>query len=132
MTDDLTRRLIAEFLGTFALVFLAVGTAVVGGAVGAGSVGVALAFGLVLVFGAYAFGPVSGCHVNPAVTVGMLLSKRMDAAVGGLYIVVQFLGAVAGALMLWLMVSSSMSSIRPECWARTATATTLVSTWRVR
>jgi aquaporin Z len=104
MTDDLTRRLLAEFLGTFALVFLAVGTAVVGGAVGAGSIGVALAFGLVLVFGAYAFGPVSGCHVNPAVTVGMLLSKRMDAAVAGLYVVVQFLGGVVGALMLWLMV----------------------------
>lgn len=104
MTDDLSRRLLAEFIGTFALVFLAVGTAVVGGAVGAGSVGVALAFGLVLVFGAYAFGPVSGCHVNPAVTVGMLLSKRMDAAVGGLYIVVQFLGGVLGGFMLWLMV----------------------------
>ena len=104
MTDDLTRRLLAEFLGTFALVFLAVGTAVVGGAVGAGSVGVALAFGLVLVFGAYALGPVSGCHVNPAVTIGMLLSKRMDAAVGGLYIVVQFLGGVLGGFMLWLMV----------------------------
>jgi aquaporin Z len=104
MTDDLTRRLLAEFIGTFALVFLAVGTAVVGGAVGAGSIGVALAFGLVLVFGAYAFGPVSGCHVNPAVTIGMLLSKRMDVAVGGLYIVVQFLGGVVGAFLLWLMV----------------------------
>ena len=104
MTDDLTRRLLAEFIGTFALVFLAVGTAVVGGAVGAGSIGVALAFGLVLVFGAYAFGPVSGCHVNPAVTIGMLLSKRMDVAIGGLYIVVQFLGGVLGAFLLWLMV----------------------------
>jgi aquaporin Z len=104
MTDDLTRRLLAEFLGTAALVFLAVGTAVVGGATGVGSVGVALAFGVVLVFAVYAFGPVSGCHVNPAVTVGMLLSKRIDAAVGGLYIVVQFLGAIAGAFVLWLMV----------------------------
>jgi aquaporin Z len=104
MTDDLTRRLLAEFLGTFALVFLAVGTAVVGGATGVGSIGVALAFGVVLVFGVYAFGPVSGCHVNPAVTVGMLLTKRIDGAVGGLYIVVQFLGGIAGAFVLWLMV----------------------------
>jgi aquaporin Z len=104
MTDDLTRRLIAEFLGTFALVFLAVGTAVVGGASGVGSLGVALAFGVVLVFCVYAFGPVSGSHVNPAVTIGMLLSKRIEPAVGGLYIVVQFLGGVLGAFVLWLMV----------------------------
>jgi aquaporin Z len=104
MTEDLTRRLVAEFLGTAALVFLAVGTAVVGGATGVGSVGVALAFGVVLVFAVYAFGPVSGCHVNPAVTVGMLITKRIDGAVGGLYIVVQFLGAIAGAFVLWLMV----------------------------
>ncbi|HEX5018844.1 MAG TPA: aquaporin [Actinomycetes bacterium] len=101
---DLTRRLIAEFVGTFALVFLAVGTAVVGGAEGASSIGIALAFGLVLVFGVYAFGPVSGCHINPAVTIGMLLSRRIDPAVGGLYVVVQFLGGVLGGFMLWLMV----------------------------
>ena len=62
------------------------------------------AFGLVLVFGVYSFGPVSGCHINPAVTVGMLLTKRIDVAVGGLYIVVQFLGGIAGAFLLWLMV----------------------------
>ena len=92
MTDDLSRKLAAEFLGTFALVFLAVGTAVVAGAVDFGLVAVALAFGLVLVFGAYAFGPVSGCHVNPAVTIAMIATKRIDAVVGGLYIVVQFLG----------------------------------------
>ncbi len=104
MTDDVARKLLAEFLGTFALVFLAVGTAVVAGAVDFGLVAVALAFGLVLAFGAYAFGPVSGCHVNPAVTIAMILSKRIDALVGGLYIVVQFLGAIAGAFVLWLSV----------------------------
>lgn len=104
MTDDLTRKLLAEFLGTFALVFLAVGTAVVAGAAEFGLVAVALAFGLVLVFGAYAFGPVSGCHVNPAVTIAMIAARRMDAMVGGLYVVVQFLGGVAGAFLLWLMV----------------------------
>lgn len=104
MTDDLSRKLAAEFLGTFALVFLAVGTAVVAGAVDSGLVAVALAFGLVLAFGAYAFGPVSGCHINPAVTIGMITTGRIDAVVGGLYIVVQFLGGVVGAFMLWLMV----------------------------
>ncbi len=104
MTDDLTRKLLAEFLGTFALVFLAVGTAVVAGSVDFGLVAVALAFGLVLAFGAYAFGPVSGCHVNPAVTIAMIVNKRIDALVGGLYVVVQFLGAIAGAFVLWLSV----------------------------
>ena len=105
MTGDLNRRLVAEFLGTAALVFLAVGTAVVGGdETGVGSLGIALAFGVVLVFAVYAFGPVSGCHVNPAVTIGMLLNKRIDGAVGGLYIVVQFLGGIVGAFLLWLMV----------------------------
>lgn len=104
MTDDLSRKLTVEFLGTFALVFLAVGTAVVAGAVDSGLVAVALAFGVVLAFGAYAFGPVSGCHINPAVTIAMITARRMDAVVGGLYIVVQFLGGVAGAFMLWLMV----------------------------
>ena len=104
MTDDLTRKLIAEFLGTFALVFLAVGTAVVTGAVDFGLVAVALAFGLVLVFGAYALGPVSGCHINPAVTIAMITTQRIDALVGGLYVVVQFLGGVAGAFVLWLGV----------------------------
>ena len=104
MADDLTRKLIAEFLGTFALVFLAVGTAVVTGAVDFGLVAVALAFGLVLVFGVYAFGPVSGCHINPAVTIAMITTRRIDALVGGLYVVVQFLGGVAAAFVLWLSV----------------------------
>jgi aquaporin Z len=102
---DLTRRLMAEFLGTFALVFLAVGTAVVAGAVDFGLVAVALAFGVVLVFGAYAFGPVSGCHINPAVTIAMIVTRRIDGAIGGLYVVVQFLGGIAGAFVLWLMVN---------------------------
>jgi aquaporin Z len=104
MDQDLTRRLAAEFVGTFALVFLAVGTAVVGGTNGVGNLGVALAFGLVLVFGVYAFGPVSGCHVNPAVTIGMLITRRIDGAAGGLYVVAQFLGGIVGAFFLWLMV----------------------------
>ena len=109
------RKLIAEFVGTFLLVFLAVGAAVfgIGAKVGVdgtgpgnGVVGVALAFGLVLLAIAYAFGPVSGAHVNPAVTLAMLLGRRMptNEAVG--YWIAQFLGAILGAAILKLFVSS--------------------------
>jgi aquaporin Z len=111
----LQRKLIAEFLGTFLLVLLAVGAAVagIGGKVGAagdgpasGIVGVALAFGFVLVFAAYAFGPVSGCHVNPAVTVAMVVARKMDPKEAGGYIVAQFLGAIVAGGILKLFVSS--------------------------
>lgn len=111
------KKLTAEFVGTFLLVFLAVGAAVFGiaGKVGAneqfpgpgsGVVGVALAFGLVLMGLAYAFGPVSGTHVNPAVTLAMLVGRRMplNEAVG--YWVAQFAGAILGGAVLKLFVSS--------------------------
>ncbi len=110
----MARKLIAEFVGTFALVFLAVGAAVFGitGPVGAGSgpgsgtLGVAAAFGFVLVFAAYAIGPISGCHINPAVTIGMVVSRRMSVVEAVPYWVVQFLGGIAGGALLKLFVSS--------------------------
>ena len=111
-----TRKLVAEFVGTFLLVFLAVGAAVFGIAAkvgtegngpGNGVVGVALAFGLVLLGIAYAFGPVSGAHVNPAVTLGMLLGRRMPASEAVGYWIAQFLGAIAGAAVIKLMVSKA-------------------------
>jgi aquaporin Z len=111
----MTRKLTAEFIGTFLLVFLAVGAAVfgIGGGVGAdaagpasGTVGVALAFGLVVLMLAYAFGPVSGTHVNPAVTLAMVLTKRMSPREGGGYVGAQFAGAIVGAALLKLFVSS--------------------------
>jgi aquaporin Z len=110
-----TRKLAAEFVGTFLLVFLAVGTAIFGIAAvvgvdgqgpGSGVVGVALAFGLVLLGIAYAFGPVSGAHVNPAVTLAMLLGRRMSGKEAVGYWIVQFLGAIAAGALLKLFVSS--------------------------
>ena len=110
-----TRKLIAEFVGTLLLVFLAVGAAVFGIAAkvgtdgngpGNGVVGVALAFGLVLLGIAYAFGPVSGAHVNPAVTLAMLLGRRMPAQEAVGYWIAQFLGGIVGGFLLWLFVQS--------------------------
>lgn len=94
MTKPLT-----EFLGTFLLVFLGVGSAVFG-IDKAGVVGVALAFGLVLLTLAYAIGPISGCHVNPAVTLGVLLTHRIAAREAAGYWVAQVLGAIAGAALI--------------------------------
>ncbi|MDD2857681.1 MAG: aquaporin [Candidatus Nanopelagicales bacterium] len=113
--NHLTRKLVAEAVGTFLLVFLAVGAAIFGisAKVGAdtngpgnGVVGVALAFGLVLLGIAYAFGPVSGAHVNPAVTLGMLLGRRMPALEAVGYWIAQFIGAIAAGAVLKLFVSS--------------------------
>ncbi|MCX6422189.1 MAG: MIP family channel protein [Actinobacteria bacterium] len=115
MDNGLVRKLIAEFVGTFLLVFLAVGAAVFGIAAmigkdqqgpGAGIVGVAMAFGLVLLGIAYAFGPISGAHVNPAVTLAMLVGRRMPAKEAVGYWIVQFIGAIAAGALLKLFVSS--------------------------
>jgi aquaporin Z len=103
--NDLSRKLGAELVGTFILVFFAVGSAVFG-IDKIGAVGVALAFGLVLLALAYSIGPVSGCHVNPAVTLGVLLRKGMSASEAAGYWVAQFVGAMAAGALLKLMTSS--------------------------
>lgn len=93
---------IAELLGTFLLVFVGVGTAVLsGGAVGI--LGVAAAFGLTLLVLVYAIGPISGCHINPAVTLGVLASGRitLPKAVG--YWVAQFVGGIIAALVIYMI-----------------------------
>ncbi|GAA3444422.1 aquaporin [Planomonospora venezuelensis] len=98
------KRYAAEFAGTFILVYLAVGSAVFG-IDKIGAVGVALAFGLVLLALAAGIGPVSGCHVNPGVTLGMLVAGRMSAGEAGGYVLSQLLGGVAGASVLKLTLS---------------------------
>ena len=95
---ELVRKSFAEFLGTFVLVFFACGTAVV---TKADVVSTALSFGLVIVAMAYAIGGISGCHINPAVSLGALIAKRMDVKTFGAYVVAQVLGAVAGAAALY-------------------------------
>src|ERR1700710_123146 len=105
MTPDLIRKMVAEFVGTAILVFFAVGAAVFG-IDKVGAVGVALAFGLTLLALAYAIGPVSGCHVNPAVTLGVLVARRITAREAGAYWAAQICGGILGAALLKLMTSN--------------------------
>jgi len=105
---SLTRRAIAEFIGTFWLVFGGCGSAVLAAAfpnLGIGFLGVALAFGLTVLTMAYAIGHVSGCHLNPAVSVGLVVGKRFPAADLWAYVVAQVAGAIAAAAVLYVIAS---------------------------
>ncbi|MDM0045760.1 aquaporin Z [Variovorax dokdonensis] len=102
------KKLAAEFLGTFWLTFGGCGSAVLAAAypeLGIGFVGVSLAFGLTVLTGAYAFGPVSGGHFNPAVSVGLAVAGRFRVAELPGYVVAQVLGAIAAAGVLFLIAS---------------------------
>jgi aquaporin Z len=110
----MTRKFFAELLGTAFLVFFAVGVATLsfgfkadGTSFAAGVVATALAFGLTLMALAYVLGPISGCHVNPAVTLGVLLAGRISLRDAASYWVAQFIGGIVGALALWGMFSTS-------------------------
>lgn len=102
--DESVRKWSAELIGTFVLVFGGVGSAVLAGDE-IGFAGVSLAFGLALLAMAYAIGPVSGCHINPAVTLAMFLTRRTTArdAVG--YVVAQVAGAVLAAAVLLIVAN---------------------------
>ncbi|MBQ8763157.1 MAG: aquaporin [Clostridia bacterium] len=101
------KKYIAEFIGTFVLVLFACGTAAVVGCSaenGTGYLLTALAFGLVIVAMAYSIGNVSGCHINPAVSIAMLVSGKLSIADFIGYIIAQFAGATAGAAVLMALV----------------------------
>lgn len=104
----MVRKMAAELLGTGLLVYFAVGVATLsfgfgtaGSSFAAGVVATALAFGLVLLALAHVLGPISGCHVNPAVTIGAWLSGRIPAVEAAGYAAAQFVGGILGALLLW-------------------------------
>ena len=102
------KRAFAEFIGTFWLVFGGCGSAVLAAAfpqLGIGFVGIALAFGLTVLTMAYAIGHISGCHLNPAVTVGLTVGKRFPASEVPYYVVAQVLGAIAAAAVLYVVAS---------------------------
>ena len=104
----LSKRAAAEFIGTFWLVFGGCGSAVLAAAVpnvGIGYLGVALAFGLTVLTMAFAIGHVSGCHLNPAVSVGLVVGKRFPASNLPAYVVAQVAGAIAAAAVLFVIAS---------------------------
>jgi aquaporin Z len=98
------KKYVAELFGTFVLVFVGVGAIVAGGFGGAlpiGQIGIGLAFGLAVTAMAYTIGPVSGAHLNPAVTLGVFLAARMPGRDVAPYMIAQVIGAVLGALFIY-------------------------------
>ena len=107
------KKYLAELVGTFVLTFLGCGTAV---ALGCGSdtasiVGTAIAFGLAVVAMAYTIGGISGCHINPAITLGVFLSGRMNAKDCGMYMVFQIVGAILAAAVLAGIVATDPTAV---------------------
>lgn len=108
MNTSSLAKFIAEFLGTMVLVLLGCGSAVLAGAdgtTGVGMLGISFAFGLSVVAMAYAIGHISGCHINPAISLAMVVAGRMRGTEAALYIAAQVLGAIAGAGVLMLIAS---------------------------
>jgi aquaporin Z len=106
---DSTRKYAAEAIGTFWLVFGGVGSALLAAAfpdLGIGFLGVAIAFGLTVVTMAYAIGHISGCHLNPAVTIGLVAGGRFPARDVPGYVIAQVVGGVVAAVVLYIIVSS--------------------------
>ncbi len=112
LITTIMKKYLAEMVGTMVLVLMGCGSAVFAGSAagavstGVGTLGVALAFGLAVVAMAYTIGGISGCHINPAITLGVLLSGRMSGKEAAMYIVFQVLGAIIGSAILWALVST--------------------------
>ncbi|MDU1889440.1 MAG: MIP family channel protein [Dysgonomonas sp.] len=104
------KKYVAEMIGTMVLVLMGCGAAVFAGAVqpfaSVGTLGVAFAFGLSVVAMAYAIGKISGCHINPAITLGMLIAKKISPKDAGMYMVFQVIGAILGSAILYVLASN--------------------------
>jgi MIP family channel proteins len=103
-----TQALKAEFFGTFTLIFIGAGAVAVGAG---GVVGAAFAHGLVLMAIAFAFGSISGAHINPAITIALWVGRQIDSSKALSYIAVQLLGGTAGALLLSIVLGGSESGL---------------------
>ncbi|MDI9603836.1 MAG: MIP family channel protein [Bacteroidota bacterium] len=108
------KKYVAELIGTMVLVLMGCGAAVFAGAGQPfdpiGTLGVAFAFGLSVVAMAYAIGSISGCHINPAITLGVFLSGRMSGKDAGMYMLFQLIGAIIGSSILWFLAKDSGST----------------------
>src|ERR1700754_3118701 len=105
----LSKRAVAEFIGTFWLVFGGCGSAVLAAVfpnnLGIGFVGVSFAFGLTVLTMAFAIGHVSGCHLNPAVSIGLVVGKRFKASELPAYVIAQVFGGIAGSAVLYTIAT---------------------------
>src|SRR5207247_1115905 len=103
------KKYLAEFIGTFSLVLIGCSAAVISGKTiadapsGIGLLGIALAFGLTVAVMAYAIGPISGCHINPAITIAMLVAKKISLMDTIGYVIAQFIGATLAACALMII-----------------------------
>ena len=108
------KKYLAEMNGTMVLVLMGCGSAVFAGTVqpfaSVGTLGVAFAFGLAVLTMVYTIGKISGCHINPAITLGMLLSKRISGKDAGMYMVFQVIGAIIGSSILFILAKDSGST----------------------
>ena len=104
-------RFVAELVGTMVLVLFGCGAAVLAGFDIVGQLGIALAFGFAIIAMAYGIGPVSGCHVNPAVSLGVFIAGRMSARDMLLYWVAQFIGAAIGAALIGLIAKTGFANL---------------------
>ena len=115
MPASLARRLGAEFLGTFVLVFAGCGTAILdAGNKGVDLLGVAMAFGIAVMVMVYAVGAISGGHFNPAVTFGFVVTRRIATSLAAVYWAAQLAGAAVAALLLkWILTAAEEKGIKP-------------------
>lgn len=124
---------LAELLGTFLLVFIgtaAIVTGGLGGVLPVGSIGIGLAFGMGLVAAAYAIGPISGAHLNPAVTLGFFLAGRLPAKDVVTYWIAQLVGGIVAAIALWIIVAGkggeAVTNLGATTWDAAQWSTTAV------
>ncbi len=110
------KKYLAEMVGTMVLVLMGCGSAVFAGDIagacgtGVGTLGVAMAFGLAVIAMAYTIGNISGCHINPAITLGAYLSKRINGKDAAMYMLFQVIGAFLGSTIIYMLVATGASS----------------------